>query len=120
MATRREFLERSTALAAAAVSSSSLFGQTTQNTATAKRGDFTNPGQQNSALVNINPNSNMPPPTDHGTVPPIWYSFDLTHRRIQAGGSGYVLFPRRSPRHTPTCPSRRSMRFRTKLLPLCE
>ena len=27
-----------------------------------------NPGQQNFGLVKLNPNSNMPPPTDHGTV----------------------------------------------------
>lgn len=28
----------------------------------------------------------MPPVTDRGDVMPIWYSFDLTHRRIQDGG----------------------------------
>ena len=28
----------------------------------------------------------MPPITDRGVIVPIWYSFDLTHRRIQDGG----------------------------------
>jgi oxalate decarboxylase len=28
----------------------------------------------------------MPPVTDRGVIMPIWYSFDLTHRRIQDGG----------------------------------
>jgi oxalate decarboxylase len=28
----------------------------------------------------------MPPPTDHGDIGPIWYSFDLAHKRVQEGG----------------------------------
>jgi oxalate decarboxylase len=27
-----------------------------------------------------------PPPTDHGHIEPIWYSFDLTHKRVEEGG----------------------------------
>lgn len=45
-----------------------------------------NPGPVDRALATINPSSNLPPPTDRGEVLPIWYSFDLTHRRIQPGG----------------------------------
>jgi oxalate decarboxylase len=45
-----------------------------------------NPGPKNSSLVNLNQNSDAPPPTDHGVVEPFWYSFELTHRRIQEGG----------------------------------
>lgn len=64
-----------------------MFGQTAQNISKAEHDiSFSNPGQKNMELVGINPSSNMPPPTDHGTVPPIWYSFDLTHRRVQGGG----------------------------------
>jgi mannose-6-phosphate isomerase-like protein (cupin superfamily) len=33
-----------------------------------------------------NPNSNFPPPTDHGNIEPVWCSFDLTHKRVQGGG----------------------------------
>ncbi len=37
-------------------------------------------------LLDENPNSNVPAPTDHGNIVPIWYSFDLTHKRVQEGG----------------------------------
>jgi oxalate decarboxylase len=45
-----------------------------------------NPGQENKALLALNPNSNNPPPTDHGDVGPIWYSFDLVKKRMEEGG----------------------------------
>ena len=45
-----------------------------------------NPGPINKALTAENPGSYLPPITDRGVFPPIWYSFDLTHRRIQDGG----------------------------------
>jgi oxalate decarboxylase len=44
------------------------------------------PGQENKALLAENPNSNTPPPTDHGDVGPIWYSFDLVKKRVEEGG----------------------------------
>jgi oxalate decarboxylase len=91
-------MEKTTAMAAAAFSSSSLLGQTAQNTAKAEHDNsFSNPGQQNAELVGINPDSNMPPPTDHGTVPPLWYSFDLTHRRVQEGGWTHQVTERELP-----------------------
>ena len=62
-------------------------GASARNTAQAQRDhSMSKPGQQNEALVKLNSDSDMPPPTDHGTVPPGWYSFDLTHRRVQPGG----------------------------------
>jgi len=45
-----------------------------------------NPGPENQPLLDENPNSNLPPPTDHGHIEPIWYSFDLTYKRVQEGG----------------------------------
>ncbi len=64
-----------------------VFGQAAQNTAKAEHDQsMSNPAQRNLELVKINPNSNMPPPTDHGSMPVIWHSFDLTHRRVQEGG----------------------------------
>lgn len=91
-------MEKTTAMAAAAFSSPSLLGQTAQNTAKAEHDNsFSNPGQQNAELVGINPDSNMPPPTDHGTVPPLWYSFDLTHRRVQEGGWTHQVTERELP-----------------------
>ncbi len=95
-------MEKSTALAAAlgtgTAGTGTGFAQTAQNTAGAEHDhSFSNPGQQNSALVAINPNSNMPPPTDHGTVPPVWYSFDLAHRRVQGGGWTHQVTERELP-----------------------
>jgi oxalate decarboxylase len=49
-------------------------------------GSDSDPGQENRALLDENPNSNMPPATDRGDVGAIWYSFDLAHKRLQAGG----------------------------------
>jgi len=45
-----------------------------------------NPGPENQPLLVENPNTNLPPPTDHGNMEPVWYSFDLTHKRVQEGG----------------------------------
>lgn len=45
-----------------------------------------NPGPINKAIAAENPDSYLPPTTDRGVIAPIWYSFDLTHRRIQDGG----------------------------------
>jgi oxalate decarboxylase len=44
------------------------------------------PGPSNKPLENENPSSNMPPDTDHGDFGPIWYSFNLVHKRIEKGG----------------------------------
>jgi oxalate decarboxylase len=45
-----------------------------------------NPGPVNKLLQSENGSSNTPPDTDRGDVMPIWYSFELAHRRIQDGG----------------------------------
>ncbi|MFG1262127.1 MULTISPECIES: cupin domain-containing protein [Xanthobacter] len=69
-----------------------------QETATAERNvSASNPGPKNHALMAINPNSDTPPPTDHGVVEPFWYSFDLTHRRIQDGGWTHQVTSRELP-----------------------
>ncbi len=44
------------------------------------------PGQNNLPLLSENPSSNEPPPSDRGDTGPIWYSFNLTHRREEDGG----------------------------------
>jgi oxalate decarboxylase len=72
--------------------------QTRANTQAAERDkSASNPGPENRALLNENPNSNMPPATDHGDVGPIWYSFDLTHKRIQEGGWTHQVTQRELP-----------------------
>lgn len=47
---------------------------------------ISDPGQENKGLLEENPDSNTPPPTDHGDIGPVWYSFDLVHKRVQEGG----------------------------------
>jgi len=46
----------------------------------------TEPGAENHVLEDQNPNSNFPPETDNGAVPPFKYSFALSHKRIETGG----------------------------------
>jgi oxalate decarboxylase len=69
-----------------------------QNTAKAETNhSFSKLAGQNLALVGLNPSSSMPPPTDHGVVVPVWYSFDLTHRRVQEGGWTHQVTRRELP-----------------------
>ena len=77
----------STALATAALTGLTAHAQETADTRKAEqRSSSSDPGQENRPLLEENPNSNMPPPTDHGDIGPIWYSFDLVHKRVQDGG----------------------------------
>jgi len=39
-----------------------------------------------SYFKDANPNTFMPPPTDHGEVATFWSSFSVAHRRVQEGG----------------------------------
>jgi oxalate decarboxylase len=55
------------------------------------------PGPENEVLERENPDSNMAPPTDHGNVVPIWYSFDLAHKRVQPGGWTHQVTQRELP-----------------------
>jgi oxalate decarboxylase len=91
----------SAALAAAAFGGLSAHAQTREGTHQGE-GDHSssNPGQENKPLLNENPNSNMPPPTDNGDVGPIWYSFDLAHKRIQEGGWTHQVTQRELPSST--------------------
>ena len=56
-----------------------------------------NPGQENKVLLGENSNTNMPPPTDHGDIGPIWYSFDLARKRVQEGGWTHQVTERELP-----------------------
>ncbi len=83
---RRNFLG-SVALAGAAFSAGTASAQEKASTQRAEHDhSSSDPGQENKALLAENPNSNTPPPTDHGDVGPIWYSFDLAKKRVQEGG----------------------------------
>jgi oxalate decarboxylase len=85
---RRNFLGISpTALATAALVGLAAHAQETQDTRKAEKdASVSDPAQENKPLLEENPNSNMPPATDHGDIGPVWYSFDLVHKRVQEGG----------------------------------
>src|SRR6266550_2784893 len=91
----------SAALAAATLAGFTAHAQTREGTRQAE-GDHSssNPGQENNALLAENPNSNTLPPTDNGDVGPIWYSFDLTKKRIQEGGWTHQVTQRELPSST--------------------
>jgi oxalate decarboxylase len=55
------------------------------------------PGQENKPLLDENPDSNMPPPTDHGDMVPLWYSFDLVKKRVEEGGWTHEVTQRELP-----------------------
>jgi oxalate decarboxylase len=85
---RRTFLGVSSAsLASAALASLAVNAQERADTEKANQDhSSSNPGPENQPLLDENPNSNLPPPTDSGHLEPIWYSFDLTRKRVQEGG----------------------------------
>src|SRR5712692_3599359 len=80
---RRTFLGVGSAgLASAALASLAVDAQERADTEKADRDhSASNPGPENKPLLDENPNSNLPPPTDHGHIEPTWYSFDLTTKR---------------------------------------
>jgi oxalate decarboxylase len=49
-------------------------------------GSVTDPGPQNPALANNLPSFGNPPPTDVGSMPVFWNSFNIAPKRIQDGG----------------------------------
>src|ERR1700739_4301428 len=86
---RRSFLEvGSAAIAAAAFAGVTANAQQREDTRKAE-GDHSSsdPGQENKPLLAENPDSNTPPPTEHGDIGPIWYSFDIARNR-RKGGAG--------------------------------
>jgi oxalate decarboxylase len=85
---RRNFLGMgSVALATAAFAGLTANAQDKASTQKAEHDhSSSDPGPENKALLAENPNSNNPPPTDHGDVVPIWYSFDLVKKRVEEGG----------------------------------
>jgi oxalate decarboxylase len=83
---RRQFLELGSAtLAAGALGA---YGQTRQEVETAEHDHSSSLpiGKDNAAIYDQNPDSVMPPATDHGSLPSFKYPFELAHKRIQPGG----------------------------------
>jgi len=99
---RRSFLGAGSAvLAATALVGLTASAQERENTLKAERDQSSsNPGPENTPLLAENPNSNTPPPTDHGDIGPIWYSFDLARNRMQEGGWAHQVTQRELPTST--------------------
>jgi oxalate decarboxylase len=97
---RRNFLKTgSAALAATAVAGvTALHAQERAGTASAEHDhSSSDPGQENKPLLDENPDSNMPPSTDHGDMVPLWYSFDLVKKRVEEGGWTHEVTERELP-----------------------
>lgn len=99
---RRDFLSvGSTALATIALASVPAAAQQSADTAKAESDHSSNdPGPENRPLLALNPNSNTPPPTDHGDIGPVWYSFDLARKRVEEGGWTHQVTQRELPPST--------------------
>src|SRR6202140_2015304 len=99
---RRSFLGASSAaLAAATFVGLTASAQQREDTREAESDhSSSDPGQENMPLLAENPNSNTPPPTDHGDIGPIWYSFDLARKRVQEGGWTHQVTQRELPPST--------------------
>ena len=96
---RRTFLGvGSAALATVAMAGLTAHAQQREDTARAE-GDHSSsdPGPENRPLLNANRNTNTPPPTDHGDIGPIWYSFDLSRKRVEEGGWTHQVTQRELP-----------------------
>src|ERR1700677_4553666 len=96
---RRNFLGMSSvALATAAFAGLTANAQEKASTQKAEHDHSSNdPGPENKVLLKENPNSNTPPPTDHGSVVPLWYSFDLVKKRVEEGGWTHEVTDRELP-----------------------
>ena len=86
--TRRKFVSRAAALAAAIAAAPAMQAQErpVQRSADHHLPNEQQPLKRNLPLETESPSSIWPPETDNGTVEPFWYSFELAHKRITNGG----------------------------------
>jgi oxalate decarboxylase len=96
---RRSFLGvGSAALATVAMASLTAHAQKPEDTAKAESDHASSdPGPENRVLLAQNPHTNTPPPTDHGEIGPVWYSFDLSRKRVEEGGWTHQVTQRELP-----------------------
>ena len=85
---RRDFLGAGSAvLASAALGAGTALAQKPEDTQKAEKDvSAADPGPENKVLAGENPDSELPPATDHGDTPTFWYSMSLAHKRVQEGG----------------------------------
>ncbi len=93
---RRAFV--GTAALASAGLAALAAAQTQQELIAGRQGDYSsNPGPKNEPLVEEEPDPNLPPFTDRGDPGAIWFSFDITNRRVQSGGWTHQVTDREFP-----------------------
>ena len=84
---RRSVLGAAAAALSAGATAPPAMGQSRQEMQAGEQNhSASNPGPINKAVAGISGSSEVPPITDKGDVNPFWYSFDLSHRRVQDGG----------------------------------
>jgi oxalate decarboxylase len=94
---RRSFVGAA-ALAGASLMGPAAFAQSRQQTLAGRQGDnASDPGPENPPLLAMNHSANTPPFTDTGNPGPIWYSFDLTPKRLEGGGWTHQVTERELP-----------------------
>ena len=87
---RREFLGRSSGVILAAALTATSHAQEAHGSREIQQSEqgksASDIGPENELLKQANPNTFLPPTTDHGEVISFWTSFSTSHRRIQQGG----------------------------------
>ena len=87
---RRRFLGKSSAVVLSAALAGRMEAKAPQEVQKIDQAQYdksaTDVGPENQALKDSNPNTFMPPPTDHREVQTFWSSFSSAHRCIQEGG----------------------------------
>lgn len=85
---RRRWMTTSAALAGALFAARGVSGQqSVEQVRQAEHGlSASNPGPDNKPVTSIQPDAEMPPPTDEGNAPQFWSTFSAQHRRVQPGG----------------------------------
>jgi oxalate decarboxylase len=94
---RRSFVGTA-ALAGATILSPLAYAQSRQQTLAGRQdNNASDPGPENAPLLAMNHSANTPPFTDTGNPGPVWYSFDLTPKRLEGGGWTHQVTERELP-----------------------
>lgn len=85
---RRQWMTTSAALAGALAAARRMSGQENiPHVQQAEHGQSaSNPGPDDKPIASVQPDADVPPPTDQGNGTQFWSTFSAQHRRIQPGG----------------------------------
>ena len=95
---RRSFVGAAALAGAGLVTAHSAIAQSRSQTLSGREGDnASDPGPENQSLLAQNSSANKPPFTDTGNPGPVWYSFDITPKRLEGGGWTHQVTERELP-----------------------